>query len=165
MPKADWTRNALEKRGFTGWVTFADLGAGPEQVPREGGVYVVVQGEGSKPDYLDANPGGRFKGKDPTVEQAALEANWVKGAEVVYIGKADELRRRLRQFQRFGDGDPIGHWGGRLIWQLAHSRKLLVAWRTTPGQVPREVEVDMIETFRRDWGKPPFANDPHRLGV
>jgi excinuclease UvrABC nuclease subunit len=35
----------------------------------------------------------------------------VIGAEVVYIGKADNLRRRLREFARFGVSAPIGHWG------------------------------------------------------
>ena len=165
MSKADWTRAALERHGFEGWVSFAALGEQPEQVPREGGVYMVIQKGKSPPSFLDANPGGRFKGRDPSVDRAALEANWVEGAEVVYIGKADQLRRRLRQFQRFGVGEPIGHWGGRLIWQLAHSRELLVAWRITPGKNPREVESKMIDAFRRDWGKPPYANEPHRLGA
>ena len=118
-----------------------------------------------EPTFLDANPGGRFKGRDPSVSSEALRANWVDGAEVVYIGKADNLRRRLREFARFGEGKPIGHWGGRLIWQLADSAELVVAWTETPGRMPREVEVEMISAFRSAWGKPPFANEPHRLGA
>jgi len=98
------------------------------------------------------------------VPEAALTSNWVDRAEVVYIGKADELRRRLRQFADFGSGRPIGHWGGRLIWQLADSERLLVAWKETPGRIPREVEADLIARFRGIYGKPPYANDPHRLG-
>jgi hypothetical protein len=69
-----------------------------------------------------------------------------------------------RQFAAFGAGKPIGHWGGRLIWQLADSDKLLVAWKETPGEVPRNVETDLITEFRNHYGKPPFANDPHLLG-
>lgn len=95
---------------------------------------------------------------------AALRANWVDGAEVVYIGKADNLLRRLREFARFGEGEPIGHWGGRLIWQLSDSAELLVAWMETPGRVPRDVETVLITAFRSAWDKPPFANEPHRLG-
>jgi len=113
-----WTRSGLEAAGFVGWVTFeAPIEYG--EVPQTGGIYVVVQTADTEPDFLASNPGGRFKGRDPTIDVSALEANWVDGAEVVYIGKADKLRRR--QFAQFGAGKPIGHWGGRLIWQLPRS--------------------------------------------
>lgn len=131
-------------------------------VPEPGGVYVVIQPTNTEPDFLKSNPGGRFKGRTPTVGAAALYANWVEGADIVYIGKADNLRRRLRQFAQFGAGKPIGHWGGRLIWQLTRSKDLLVAWRETPGE--KEVETTMLADFRAAYGRPPFANDPHRLG-
>jgi hypothetical protein len=161
--KSHWSRAALERQGFQGWLSFKRLADELPTVSREGGVY-VVQGRGSAPAFLDANPGGRFKGRDPTVSREALEANWVEGAEVVYIGKADQLQRRLREFMRFGAGTPVGHWGGRLIWQLARSNELLIAWRETPGAVPKVVESEMIDAFRNVYGKPPFANEPHRLG-
>lgn len=136
-----------------------------ECLPSTGGVYVITYG-GSKPGaFAEQSCGGWFKGKDPTVSQAALVANWVDDAEVVYIGKADRLKRRLTQFADFGSGKPIGHWGGRLIWQLPRTDQLLVAWRETPGRVPLEVEGELIASFRQAHGKPPFANDPHRLGA
>ena len=99
------------------------------------------------------------------MEQSALAANWVEGTEVVYIGKADNLRRRLSQFADFGAGKPAGHWGGRLIWQLPNVEALRVAWKETPGRVPIEAEAELIAAFRHQYGKPPFANDPHRLGA
>ena len=68
----------------------------------------------------------RFKNKAPTVALDALVANWVDDAEVVYIGKADQLRRRLTQYADFGAGKPVGHWGGRLIWQLPSPDQLIV---------------------------------------
>jgi hypothetical protein len=92
-----------------------------DKVPKTGGVYVVIRTEIGPPSFLKKSIGGWFKGKDPTVPAQALTADWVDGAEVVYIGKADELRRRLGQFAKFGAGEAIGHWGGRLIWQLANS--------------------------------------------
>lgn len=117
------------------------------------------------PTFAERSCGGWFKGKDPTVPLEALDANWVDGAEVVYIGKADELKRRLTQFADFGTGKAIGHWGGRLIWQLPSIDQLLVAWMETPGRVPVEVEAELIASFRQAYGKPPFANNPHRLGA
>lgn len=80
-------------------------------------------------------------------------------------GKADQLKRRLTQFADFGAGKPVGHWGGRLIWQLPNVDALRVAWKETPGQVPVKVESELIAAFRQVHGKPPFANDPHRLGA
>lgn len=157
------TCGGLEAAGFVGWVTFrAPIELG--EAPQTGGVYVVIQAAGAEPDFLASNPGGRFKGRDPTIDVSALEANWVDGAEVVYIGKADNLRRRLRQFAQFGAGKPVGHWGGRLVWQLPRSSELLVAWRETPDEIPKEVETTMLTEFRAVNGQPPFANDPHLLG-
>lgn len=155
-------RASLEAEGFTGWLPFPEARAS-SAIPATGGVYVVTYAGGAPAAFLPENPGGRFKGKDPTVPASALTANWID-AEVVYIGKADQLRRRIRQFADFGAGKPVGHWGGRLIWQLAEPNKLRISWKETPDRVPVEVEAEMLALFRREYGKPPFANDPHLLG-
>ncbi|HEX7246271.1 MAG TPA: hypothetical protein VF245_11985 [Solirubrobacterales bacterium] len=96
-------------------------------------------------------------------------ANWVPDAHVLNIGKANhgQLRNRLAAYCSFGEGGRGRHYGGRLIWQLADSEKLLVAWRKldTPDVNPYEVEQKMIRAFKSVYGKPPFANAPHRLGA
>ena len=122
-------RRGLSAVGFVGWESWAQLRSEAfAPVPTGPAVYVVYRPAAGAPEFLKSNPGGRFKGKDPSVEQEVLTANWVQGANVVYIGKADNARRRLTQFARFGAGEPVGHWGGRLIWHLADSDQLLVAW-------------------------------------
>jgi len=158
-----FTRRSLEKAGFTGWLPFAAIRT--SGCPTTGGVYVVSYKAASPVAFCEGSCGGWFKGKDPTVTLDALTANWVDGAEVVYIGKADQLRRRLIQYANFGAGKPVGHWGGRLIWQLPATDRLIVGWKETPGLIPVEVESVLVEQFRRIHGKPPFANDPHRLGL
>jgi hypothetical protein len=76
-----------------------------------------------------------------------------------YVGKADRLRRRLRQFADFGAGKPVGHWGGRYLWQLEGSADLAVAWRETPEGSPREAEIELLSRFRAaHGGRPPIAN-------
>jgi hypothetical protein len=88
-----------------------------------------------------------------------LEAYWVEGAYVLYIGKAEKLRRRLDQFAAFGRGRPVGHWGGRLIWQLVNSQQLRVAWRIVqPTADPAAEERRLLEAFLREYGRLPFAN-------
>lgn len=154
---------SLTANGFTGWLSFPEARLSGS-IPVTGGVYVVSYSPRAPVAFLAASPGGRFKGKDPTVSQEVLAANWLDH-EIVYIGKADNLRRRIRQFADFGAGKPIGHWGGRLIWQLADPDKLRIAWKETPGSVPRAVEKSMLAEFRLQHGKPPFANDPQRMGL
>lgn len=157
-----FTRLALKQNGFAGWLPFAAIGS--SECPKTGGVYVVVHDGHATPVFAEKSCGGWFKGRDPSVSQDVLTANWVSGAEVLYIGKADDLRRRLIQFADFGAGKPIGHWGGRLIWHMPETAALLVAWTETPGRIPIEVEAELIDSFRAVYGQPPFANDPHRLG-
>lgn len=157
-----FTRVALEDAGFSGWAPLSAIRT--TVCPSSGGVYVITY-EGSAPvEFRARSCGGWFKGKDPTASREMLVANWVEGAEVVYIGKADSLKRRLTQFADFGAGRPVGHWGGRLIWQLPNVDALRVAWKETPGRVLVELEAEMISAFRQAYGKPPFANSPHRLG-
>lgn len=156
-------RAALECHGFAGWFSFPEV-RDSSLCPTSGGVYVVSYQGPHPTTFPDISPAGRFKGNDPTVDVASLTANWVADAEVVYIGKADQLRRRIRQFADFGAGKPIGHWGGRLIWQLPCPDLLKIAWWETPGRVPVEVEAELIASFRQQHGKPPFANNPHLRG-
>ena len=163
-----WTQDSLRHAGFIGWVPWSQCPEALTAIPSTaGGVYVISRIDASPPSFLECSAAGRFKGIDPTVALDSLEANWVLGASVVYIGKANHgrLRRRLEEFVGFGRGRPIGHRGGRLIWQLADAEDLLVAWRIMPLDAePLREETRLRNLFRSAHGKPPFANDPHRLG-
>lgn len=159
-------RDFLLAHGFEGFKTMGELMDGARtQIPARKGVYVVFRESDSAPQFLTEGTGGFFKGKNPNVSIAELEANWVEGTPVVYIGKAGgagssaTLQKRLGHYLRFGQGANVGHWGGRYIWQLADSRDLIVCWKTLTNEEPREVEHKMIEDFKATHtGKRPFAN-------
>ncbi len=93
-----------------------------------------------------------------------LKSNWIENTVVVYIGKAGAsgkdatLRIRLKQYFSFGKGNNIGHYGGRLIWQLKNSKDLLVAWKPLTEEEPRTVEANLIQDFVSQYSKRPFAN-------
>lgn len=152
----NWSRDALVEGGFTGFVPFAELSS--VQVPTDPGVYVVLCPTSVELSFVESSPAGWFKGKDPSVAVAELKRAWVSGAEVVYIGKAGDLRRRLNEYRRHGVGRRVGHWGGRYIWQLVDRDLLLVAWQPTPDHDPEDVEAQLIDQFVAVYGQCPFAN-------
>jgi hypothetical protein len=126
----------LGRQGFGGFRTVKELrGSELAEVATAPGVYAVLCPLDSAPAFLPTSAGGWFKGKDPTVWVAVLEARWIADAEVLYVGKATAgssgrsgLRRRLGQLLDYGSGRPIGHQGGRYLWQVAGADEFLVAW-------------------------------------
>ena len=151
--------------GFSGFQTVTHLrDTRLKCVPSLPGVYMVLTDQMVKPQFLAASVGGHFKGRDPTVPVSELEANWVPGAIVLNIGKAGgtgsqaTLRKRLSQYVRFGAGKPVGHRGGRYIWQLEGSDQLKLCWMPTPDDEPRGVEAKLIASFVERFGQRPFAN-------
>jgi hypothetical protein len=161
MTAKSFTREGLAARGFEDFVVFRGIAL--NRVPKEPGVYAVLRENDSRPDFLPRNPAGRFKGLDPTVPVAELEEGWPEGAHCVYIGKADagshrdrHLRQRIKEFRRYGDGHPVGHQGGRRIWQLADADEFVIAWLVTAD--PEQVEGELLRAFVAEHGRRPIGN-------
>jgi len=154
----------LKQNGFKGFKTIKDLLLDSTVLPMTRGVYLVLNTNNKNVEFLSTGSGGFFKGKNPNVSISELEANWVDNTIALYIGKAGginsqaNLRSRLRQYLRFGQGKNVGHWGGRFIWQLRKSEDLIICWKELPNQDPREEELTIIKDFVRIYGKRPFAN-------
>ncbi len=154
----------IKKAGFTGFQTMSELFADSSTLPKTKGVYLILYLAEKSPAYMAVGTGGHFKGKDPNVSIAELKSNWVDGAIVIYIGKAGKeggsatLQSRLRQYFGFGKGGNVGHYGGRLIWQLRNSGELVVCWKALPKNDPRTVEANLIKQFIAKYGTRPFAN-------
>jgi hypothetical protein len=148
----------LKKAGFIGFKKISELFIDSSMLPDIQGVYLVLNTAKKQGDFLQVGTGGHFKGKNPNVSINELKSNWVDNTLVIYIGKATSLKSRLRQYFRFGQGKDIGHYGGRLIWQLKYSRDLVVCWKSTPIDDPRVLESELIKQFISLNGKRPFAN-------
>ena len=74
-------------------------------------------------------------------------------------GKEATLRSRILQYLKFGQGKPVGHKGGRYIWQLSDAEELLFCWKPLPTDEPEDVESMLISEFKHQYaGKRPFAN-------
>lgn len=153
----------IKKEGFTGFKKMSELIIDSSLIPKTKGVYLVLCLD-NKPEFLSIGTGGHFKGKNPNVSVNELKTNWVDKTIVVYIGKAGKdgskatLQSRLRQYFGFGQGGNIGHWGGRLIWQLKNSQNLVVCWKALPTEDPRAIEENLIQQFVSKFSNRPFAN-------
>ncbi len=154
----------LKKLGFVGFKSVTDLNHNPNILPNQMGVYIVLNLSKKKTEFLLKGVGGFFKGKDPNITLAELENNWVKNCKTIYIGKAGgisgkaSLRSRINQYLKFGQGRNIGHYGGRLIWQLKNHADLVFCWLPLTDVEPRELEVRLLADFIQQYGQRPFAN-------
>ncbi|MGP4030492.1 hypothetical protein [Pseudarthrobacter sp. 1C304] len=157
------TRQTLKQDGFTGFRTLRDLEI--NRIPQKPGIFAVLQPEGFRPQFLARSTAGIFKKKDPTLKQDVLAAEWVDGADVLYVGKAGPgskgnrgLRRQIQEFVDFGQGKPPGQWDGRLIWQLAAANQLVIAWNELPVEQLNAAEASYHAAFVEEYGRLPYAN-------
>jgi hypothetical protein len=158
------TKTDLKEIGFQGFVTIGSLFKNSSTIPNVKGVYMILYLSAAAPKFRTIGSGGHFKEKNPNVSLQLLQDNWVDKATIVYIGKAGSesgsatLQSRLKQYLSFGQGKAVGHWGGRLIWQLPFAEDLIVCWKTTPQQEPSVIESYLIGQFKEFYNKRPFAN-------
>lgn len=154
----------LQDQGFEGFQPISQLNDSLSSIPKDMGVYVLLMQTSTKPNFIELGTGGHFKGRNPNVSLLTLESQWVSNTNVVYIGKAGgtgssaTLYSRLKQYLKFGQGKPVGHWGGRFVWQIRESKDILVCWKVTINQEPRIVEKDLLIEFISIFGKLPYAN-------
>jgi hypothetical protein len=125
----------LKEQGFEGFYTIKELSNNGSLIPAIRGVYVLIRATDTEKVFLEMGVGGYFKGRDPNVSIDVLDKNWVNDAKIVYIGKAGgegsaaTLRSRLKCYLDFGKRKAVGHWGGRLIWQLSDAADIILAWK------------------------------------
>jgi hypothetical protein len=156
-------RKTLKSDGFAGFRQFDDLEI--IRVPQGTGVFAVLRPNEYEPHFLKRSTAGVFKKKIPTLPAEAIWAEWVDGADILYLGKAGPgskgnrgLRIQIKEFLDFGRGLPPGHWDSRLIWQLTHTDELILAWKELPADEVNRAEAAYHGAFIADHGKLPFAN-------
>ena len=104
---------------------------------------------------------GQAKHSDP-VPVKELETKWDKliargPTDIVYIGKGESLRKRIRQLIRFGLGKTRNHGGGRRMWQIKqinHAKLSSIACEN-----PRSVEKFLLLQYKDIHGNYPLANE------
>lgn len=136
--------------------------------PIDRGVYVVVYGKKGMPKFKDPGSGPElWRGRVVNVSVEKLVSKWVKFKDnedqIIYIGKAGDvgmsssLRKRIRQYISFGQGNQSSHYGGRYIWQIANHEDMAIYFKKEIN--PSVVERKLLNDFKLEHeGKLPFAN-------
>lgn len=107
-------------------------------------------GEGAIRDWLARVPALELDGRispDISAISDRLRAFWLADENVVYVGKATELRRRVRDYYRTPLGEPKPHSGGHWIKTLANLHHMFVHFGAAPDFGAREDA--MLATFVR----------------
>jgi hypothetical protein len=106
-----FTKKGLKAEGFAGFRPIQDLET--MRIPQGTGLFAVIAPEGFLPGFLTKSTAGVFKKKDPSLPAAALAAEWVDAAVLLYMGKAGPgsrgnrgLRRQIQEFVDFGQAKP-----------------------------------------------------------
>lgn len=142
--------------GFSKPVSIKEIQENKSLLPKQNGVYIILN-LNKEIKFIEKGTGGYFKGKDPNVKIEILQEKWVNDTNVIYIGKATDLRKRLDQYFRFGEGKNVGHYGGRFILQLENAKNLMVSWKTVEED-SRIAEKEILGLFVSKFNKLPFAN-------
>ncbi|MDO5754207.1 hypothetical protein, partial [Arthrobacter sp.] len=153
----------LRAQGFEGFIRICDLTL--QDIPPEPGIYAVVWDGDGLPPVAEMSVGGWFKKKNPSVSRAKAMSRLIPGVQLLYLGKAGlgskanrGLRKRVGEYLRFGQGEPIGHWGGRLIWQIQDPSQLRIGWKIIDDADPEHVEKAHLLAFKEEFGQLPYAN-------
>lgn len=149
----------LKTQGFKGFKSVKELRTSLEGLPVEKGVYAVIRDKETAPTFVEKGTGGYHKQRDPNVPTVELNDNWVEGTTIVYIGQTNRnLKKRIGELIKFGQGKAVGHWGGRLLWQLADAEELIVAWKELSDSDTMAMERNLLDKFKSIYLKLPFAN-------
>jgi hypothetical protein len=156
----------LKKNGFTGFKTVKELWFNRKDIPKNMGVYCVINPDRNQPHFINPGACKPHDGENPNVSIETLQDNYINDSQVIYIGKAGSsdyttgLRQRVGAY--LGCSKPgntsCSHAGGRYIWQLKNYEDLIFCWKSTTEE-PRNVEAEMLRKFSEQFDcNLPFAN-------
>lgn len=149
----------IKEDGFKGFESVKKLRKNSSRIPQDKGVYLVLKPQDMDVKFLETGTGGHFKDKDPNVSIDKLKAKRIEDTLVLYVGRTGRtLYERINELLRFGQGENIGHWGGRYLWQINHSEELVICWKEMQDEDPEEIWKQLLWDFESVYSKLPFAN-------
>lgn len=129
-------------------------------IPKCQGVYVVYWTLTKPPTFKGTMGVATYATPTlPGVLRARCERICKKSpTDIIYIGKANSIRTRVRTLAGFGVGKSDKHKGGEWMWQISHIETAGVLVQTCPSGRQVGFENWLLEEFRRQHGDWPLAN-------
>lgn len=127
---------------------------GVKDITKSEGIYKVIAPEGFNVEFVDnclnttCNP--------YRLNELQDKYNKIKDKSVLYIGKANNLQRRIRQYVNYGLNKGKVHKGGRAIFQIKNFEQLEIIVINCANCA--EVEKQALIEYKKNNGKLPLAN-------
>lgn len=151
--------------------TFEELHNGAlDNIPSTSGVYYVLVPDNFVLRVKEDTDGFKLtsKGEPSTFDVEKLSRKLLHygkslpyRSNVVYIGKAKDLHRRIEQYvgYRYNIPNLFPHDGGRAIWQLENNEKLIVRIQECKEDEDcRDLEHKLLCEYKNKHASYPFAN-------
>lgn len=129
-------------------------------LPKEPGIYLVRWSLIQPPIFL-SNSGKAVYAttKPPQFLQSKWDGiNKSSPTDIIYIGKGDILKQRIRLLVRFGVGKRAYHEGGEWIWQISNISTSEIITQNCPSGKQIAFENALLEKYCLDHGDYPLAN-------
>ncbi len=135
-------------------------------IPEQAGIYYVEIPSGFELIVMNETDGLKKVGKKKPFKVYYKEdmEHWLvqykinSKNKILYVGKADNLKKRLEEYINFGYGVETHHFhsGGRAIWYLKNNKSLLISYELCDN--PPKKEAEQIDRHILKYGEKPFAN-------
>lgn len=146
-------RNLLTRAKGPERASWLDLSSAP-------GIYVVRWVKSESPVFLSDAGEAAYATTKP---QQCLESKWDRinqnsTTDIIYIGKGDSLKKRIRLLVMFGVGRRRNHKGGEWMWQIENIDSSELVSQTCPLGKQVGFENALLERFIKEHGDVPLAN-------
>ena len=136
---------------------------GYKDIPTMGGVYIVKAPENFSVEITNNTTAIKnHEGKNLLYNKEFLEEKYSKVIDksILYYGKATNLRNRISALVKYGYNECKNHRGGKALWQLKNSSKLIIEYYICDdSRNPREEEKRLIQEYKnKNNNNRPFAN-------
>ncbi len=152
--KADYSFIDLFNRVIKGKrANWTDIHNGP-------GVYIIYLENATQPSFTERlnNPNLKKFASCEWLLEKWQRTNSTNETDIVYIGKGECLKDRIRALIRFGHGKMNKHFGGEWLWQIKNLEDLKLLTSSCPLYKEGGYERWLIDIFLTDHNELPLCN-------
>jgi hypothetical protein len=129
-------------------------------IAKSSGIYVLYVPQGVPVEFQASGSAATFADLTST---SALKTKWSKinsttQTDILYIGKAVSLKKRISALIRFGLGRCRNHHGGEWVWQVKMIREMRISINSCPKGKEAPYEKWLLDEFHNDHEEYPLAN-------